>query len=679
MLHFFRKYQKFFFLFTTIIIVTSFAFFGTYQSFSPGTFRGTAKDDRSYSEQIVDFLNTEPWMFSRKIFGVNFLNDGVVSKEFLETGMAGLMIKKYAGNLEPGLVELYEREKNYSLYKHPYQPFLTTESIWSIFAPEMSVKWEAFHKAQGKFQERLELYLAQRQFPPAFLSQVLHYQEQSNPQVPKDPRLVKEDLSLFGHHCLSDWFGSKFMECIADVIIQTADKARKLGFKVTKDEVLADLVSRSHETYRALKQNIDLPVEDGYGLFQLYLRNHNLSEAQALKIWEDVTLFRRLMHEVGDGVFVDSLPLSQFYQYAFENVTVEIFQVPKEFRLKSREDLKKLEAYLTAAGEKLSSPQSVPRAYAPIEKIEKRAPELVGKRYRLYVAEVSKESLQSKVSIKEMLDWECNAQNWTLLQNQFPELARQKEGAFEVLEALDSKTRKLIDVYARKKIVELHPEWVEQSVLSANLEEKRLFLNAFTREPLPGITDVEALIHVLDKQNETLNYTQDQRHFYRFLVQDRSETKEVLTFKEAMEKEGMLEKLAEHLDVESKIIAYENTLDKNDREYAHLLRLSEAIRAYIKDPQGFSNAPFFLQLPIEKKQKTITRSENSFIILDEAVALKHGEYSKVLTDAEEGPYVYRFIDNKVDTTFPMEKLIKSQELVSQEARCRYFEKLLNQI
>jgi hypothetical protein len=39
MLEFFRKYQRYFFILITIVIVISFSFFGTYSTLSNGSFR----------------------------------------------------------------------------------------------------------------------------------------------------------------------------------------------------------------------------------------------------------------------------------------------------------------------------------------------------------------------------------------------------------------------------------------------------------------------------------------------------------------------------------------------------------------------------------------------------------------------------------------------------------------
>ena len=670
MLQFFRKHQKFFFFFITIVIVITFSLFGTYQAFAPS--RGErGEEEGSYVSQMARFLDTEQWMISSQFFATNFLNDGVFSKEFLETGMADLVMEAYPEQFQIDPIQL-EREKNYLPYKHPYLPSLSAEAVWSVFAPEIPSKLEALQKGKGAFRERKELFLAQKNFPAAFLSQVIRYQEQSNPSIPIDPRLRREDVALFGYQNISDWFGKAFVEALAGKIIQTATLARKLGYKASKDELLAELVSRSQETYQGLKGKMDLPIESGYELFQVYLRQMGLTTQTALKIWEDVTLFKKLMHEVGAAAITDPLPLSQFYAFAYENATIELYQMASGCRLHSLEDLKKLEVYLAAVGQK-SSPLDIPLEYLPLSTIEANAPELVGKRYVLKFAHLSKKALQAKVSVKETIQWECDPKNWKQIQHQFPELAQKKGSPYEILEEMDQKGRKLIDIYARKQIVERHPEWIEEALKAATLEEKDLFLSSGTQKPFEGIENVNQFRAALEAQNEQIGYTQDGFHYYRFIVLKKSETKEILTYQEAL-KEGILDKLILSKEGEELVQKIIDACPSSYRKAPHAYRFAKFIAQYKEVPPQGALAKQFL---IEKKEKTITRSENSFISLDEVLALDVGAISDIKIDDVEGAYFYKFLDKKIDTTLPLDKMVQTQEMLSKEARCRYFERTLS--
>lgn len=672
MLNFFRKYQKFFFLITTIIIVMSFLFFGTYQAIAPAFHKKSEQE--SYTSQMARFLNTEYWMGSRKLFAANFLNDGVISKDFLETGMAETLVNAYPQFFQKDFEIRFEKEKSYTPYIHPFQPSISAYQVWSIFAPDIPIMLKVHQESKGGFKQRNDLFLAQKKFPPAFFSQIIRSQEQNNSFLPADPRLARENNSLFSYQDLTDWYGQNFVETISDSIIQTANLARKKEYKVSKDEILAELVSRSQEVYRSLKEKIDLPIKDGYELFQLYLSQIGMQEQQAIKIWEDVTLFRRLMHAVGEGgALIDVLPLSQFYAYAYENVLLEIIQMPAAVRLKSMEDLKLLEVYLAAVSEKRVSIFDIPLEYSSLETIEKQAPELVGRRYQLYYTHTSKKALQSKVTLKETLDWECAPENWPALQQQFPELMKKTGAAFDILENMEVKGRKLIDDFVRKQIVEMHPEWIESALVEKEMDEKEIFLNSHSAQSFEGIIDNVHLANALNAQDELLGYSQDNIHYYRFLIKERGKEKEILTYTEAF-KSKMLDKLSERMQGETLLQSIVEATPSRYRTHAYAYRFANFITNYKEfSPEG----ELAKQFPIDKLERTITRAEPCFISVDEALNQTNGSFSEMHIDPVEGAYIYRLVQKKVDKSLPLDKLVKYRDLLSKEAQCRYFETLLN--
>jgi hypothetical protein len=356
-------------------------------------------------------------------------------------------------------------------------------------------------------------------------------------------------------------------------------------------------------------------------------------------------------------------------------VTVELYQLPKEFAFQSLDDLVKFEAYLAAVGLPGFERGSVPLEYAPIETIENKAPELVGVYYQLYFSEISKKSLQAKVTAKETLEWECDSHNWPLLEAQFPELAQKFGTPFECLESLESKKRNLIDSFARMQIVEAHPEWVNDSLFESDMQEKEIYLTRAAALPFKGISDLPSFQRALENQDELIGYTQDNEYFYRFLVQSKGKQKQVLSFKEALAHEGLLDKLAGELGAEALAKEFVAACGIEDQEKACLHRLSEFLSLYKEEaPEG----ALAKQFKIRKNIQTITRSDESFIQVDKALNLEEGAFSQVDADAAIGPFVYQFMERKVDTTVPTDKLIQSQELLSSEARCRYFETLLAQ-
>ncbi len=663
MLHFFRKHQKYFFLFTTIIIVTSFAFFGTYQAFAPTPGGKSGPDPvvfhcvdgkavrQSYLDHMTLFLEREEWMQSSKLFDANYLNDGVISKDFLESGLSKHLLTTFAPLYRDQLLSRFEKERNYTTYKHPYIQTLTADTIWALFAPDIPEKLAELQASSDpveSFQTRVDLFLAERSFPPAFLTQVMRYQENDAPRAPRDPRLMKDVVSLFGYRNHADWFGEKFVQSVAEVVINTAAIARQKGYSVSYEEALTDLLFKSQKTYAAIAEHATIPVESGEEFFRVYLSQKGLDEPTAVRIWEEITLFRRMMEEVGSAALVDTLPLEQFYAYAHEKATVELYQMAPELRFSTDEDKQSFQAYLTSVAP--SAKEEIPLNHDPIEEIAKRAPELVGNRYRLYIGSVSKEALQAKVSVKETWDWEVA--NWETLLTVFPELTQKEGTPFERLEKADK--REKIDAYARLQIVEMHPEWVDEAVRQADMKEQELFLSrSGEEEVLPGISDRKALQKILDEQNEVVGYTQDQKNYYRIIVDERSVEAELLTFKEA-KKKGLLK----------------------PSNQTPTFSFAAYLETYCQEPAEGTLAG---QWVIEKKEKSVTRAAKGLLSLDAVLALETGQLSAVVQDEKEGPYCYRVKEVMMDTTIPMQKWMEAQELLAKEVRSQFFKNMLGQL
>ncbi len=264
MLEFFRKYQKYFFLVITIVIIISFSFFGTYSAFT--TKMGheipvfTAVDgqvvSRSDLDEMAVFLGTDAQdklMFGGA-WGPNFFNNGVIAKDFLDTGLAEILVESYAEDLRPDLQPRLDKEKRFVLYTHPQGKFVSVENAWRYVAPEMKQQYEKLMKqtnplAPEAFEARVNLFLGEKKFPPPLLRQVLQYQQRQFSWMMPDENLDRMDLSLFGYHTVEDWFGPRFIRLVSQFIINAAKIAEQKGYVVTKEETLADLMQNARESY----------------------------------------------------------------------------------------------------------------------------------------------------------------------------------------------------------------------------------------------------------------------------------------------------------------------------------------------------------------------------------------------------------------------------------------------
>lgn len=558
MLEFFRQYQRYFYLIITVVIIISFSFFGTYNTLNNNDKRDTiaftavdgTKVTRGELEQFAQFIGTDASdkLIFGGIWGPNFLNDGVVRKEFLQTGLAQKLYAAYTSDLGPDLESRHQKEKRYTPYTHPQLPLLSAESAWSYFVPEMRGLLQALKvQNQGSspeaFDLRVSLYLTQTQFPPSALQQVLRYQQRQYGLQP-DPNIEYADFSLFGYHTLDDWFGPRFIKIVAEFILNTAKIAEQRGYRVTKEEALADLMHHAELSYRDNSSNPHLDVANSSEYFHEQLNRLSLDQNKAALLWRQVLLFRRLFQDAGQDVFVDPFSLQPFVAYTKASVQGELYQLPPNLRFNNLQTLQKFEAYLNAISQRTGL-LALPKTFLPVSTLLKDNPELVQKRYLLDVAEVNKNSLQGKMSIKETWNWEVDEANWALLKEKFGDLknvkAETREDRFAALDHLSNATRAQVDSFARQTIIDQHPEWLDKALQEA--EPKRMSVTLFYKGgslPLTGVKNAGEFMQLLDRaplgeqSRDLVRFSGDNQVYYKIVVVDRSKEAEIATFAEAL-------------------------------------------------------------------------------------------------------------------------------------------------
>lgn len=667
MLSFFRKYQKFFFLFVTVIIVSSFAFFGTYQAFAPSK---KVKDEtlfvtnegrkitQSYVQDFVRFLSLEP--LSVRSFA-NILNDQVITKDFIETELAHLLIKGAKDKISDDFAKKHQKEKNFRPYKHPLISEISAENVWMTFAPQLKQELGHFTKLDdGKSDEaiasRLSLFLMERRFPGELLSYILRYQEKEITEMPKDPRLAGENLALFGYKDLNDWFGPTFIEAAANAIIKGADFARQQGYQVSKEEIVAEILTRREKAFQYYKNQWD----NSYTLYQDCLKLLQMDELKVMSILEDILLFRRLFADVSGVNLVDTFALKKFYGKAHECVEAEIVQLPIELIFNNDTDLKRFEVYLKAVSGERENTLALPEKFDSVSKIKERNPELIATEYQMDLVHVSKKELEGKVTVKATWDWE-----------------EKNKDAFSELkdfETLDKDKRVALDAFARKKIVESHPEWVGFALQSKAKEEKKLVLHRQSKKKkLEGISDVAALVEQLEK-GEVTEYSQDNENYYSFKLKDKSDV--LLSFKEATE-EGILDSMVTSCDPEMfdklYVAIFDNAKQAGLIEETAVLenvkdKLSKLRFAYHMGSENKEKSPW----PLIKKQDKIFRYGVSLIPFEQALAAE----KKVFFVEEVGPIFYTQLDRRVEDPLPMNKMLQEEKFVSDEIKWLLLEKII---
>lgn len=555
MLAFMRKYQKYFFAIITVVIVISFSFFGTYSTLAGNSihetvaFRTVGGDDvsRSELEEMAFFIGTD--LEDKKLFGgiwgPNFLNDGVIRKDFLETGLASLLVGAYPDLVQSDFKNRWNKEVRYRPYVHPYVKFITSGNVWRYFAPEMEKNLEAFQRTKDPLSEeaidlRVQLFLAERRFPSPYLKQMLLYQ-QNNGNFQKDQTLEHQDLSLFGYHTVDDWFGNRFVRLLSEFIFNAASIAESKGYRVSKEEALADLRRNAEISFQENRSNPQLAVQNSTEYFDQQLMRMRLDKTKAAKIWQKVLLFRRLFDDVASASFIDSSMYTAFNSYANKGVKGDLYKLPENLRFSDFRKFQRFETYLDLVAKRKKEEKNslvLPKEFLTAAELAKKAPELVQKHYILEVAKTNKKELEAKVTMKQALSWELDAKNWKTITDYIPELATKKsDDKLELLDKLDDRTRMRLDSFAREQIVAAHPEWIEQALNEIPMQEISLNLAFNGQNPIFEGSEVqEKLMPLLDQLEigkELSKITFDKEHYYKVKVLKRSGEPSILTFEEA--------------------------------------------------------------------------------------------------------------------------------------------------
>lgn len=571
MLSFLRKHQKYFFAVITFVIVISFSFFGTYNTL-PGnsiheqvaftTVNGQGIT-RGELEEMAAFIGTDSddkRLFGG-IWGPNFLNDGVIRKDFLETGLADILINAYSKDLESDLNLRFAKEKHFVPYTHPQAKFLGSMGAWAYFAPPIATNLDTLQKSTQPLSPeavdaRVQLYVAERRFPSPYLKQVLQAQERQYNWVQHDPALDYQDLSLFGYHTIDDWFGPRFTRLVAEFIFNAAAIAEQNGYKVTREDAYADLLQNAQVSFQENQKSPAMNVANANEYVEQQLLRMRMDRTMATKVWQKVLLFRRMYQDVGQSALVDSFSYKAFNKFANEVATGDLYRLPESLRFSDFEDLQRFETYLDAVSKRTKDEKNllaIPTAFLTVEEVSKKNPELVRKLYTLELAEVDKKNLQTKVMVKETLSWELDEKNWAEIKAQFADLgilkAVTKDDRLAALNNLDPVTRSLVDQFAREKIVAAHPEWINEALKMTGAKTAKVSLSlSGSSSAFKGLTKGATLMALLDKaplgQEDTAlqQLTYDNEHYYRIKVLERSPLLEVMTF-QAAKQTGVLDEL----------------------------------------------------------------------------------------------------------------------------------------
>lgn len=564
MLSFLRKYQRGFFLFVTFLLILSFSVFGAISTFMEtrsteekplgSTVAGTPIFP-SAVHRLSRFLSTDAEAFLPGEFP-NFCNDGVIRRDFLATGLSELFLEAYWDVFSGGLKKRLASARAYRPYAHPEAPYFSAEAIWERFLPEMK---DGLREVSSQEEASLEtfaslakLYLLQASLPPELLRQILLSHAGQMAWIRPDPLLQRGDFSLFGFHSFSDWFGPRFVDLHAQWILNEAAEAEKEGIQVSLEEAKGDL-------FRNFSDAVKKRGASFKGLsFADHLASLGFSEREAAETWRFVLLFRKRNRHVADGILVDRLPYQEFAAYSSEEIHIDQYSWDPSLSMRSLADGLELEIYLSAVSPDLSL-DAPPQTFYSAQEVEKRMPDLVRSFFSAKVTRATKEQIALRASLREIASWQKDPEHWDLLRQKFPRLPVLPS------EDLDPALKAEVDAWTRLRLLEIHPEWIEEELSYFPPKVQEFSLSSVSCS-LPSIQDPRrlaarlecALLEDGDAKESLRKYCDDGDTFYRFEEIEGKKKGAVLSFAEAKklgslpkEREARLEALYARLKKES--------------------------------------------------------------------------------------------------------------------------------
>ncbi|MFY7843337.1 MAG: hypothetical protein ACOVOR_04905 [Rhabdochlamydiaceae bacterium] len=585
MLSFFRKNQKIFFIFVTIVIVISFIFFGGNQSRNQGIFK--VKDEKigpgvkggviskRELELVKLILNANPELNQVNNRLPYLINNKFFLKEVVDKGVVPVLAKKYFPYIQRDLSKKWQNIRNYTPYEHPFQKDLSLNSLWKQFNLPIEKTLSALKNTEKPdqlyaFDLLKELYSAQTKISPDILKMLVAYQQMNEGIENSDRNLEGRDFYLFHYHSLEEWMGSDFLNILSQVVINGAFLAESEGIKISYKEAEKSLIEHLSVELKKIRREED----NGY----LYIKDYLSQEAygigydykEVIKAWRYMLLFQALFEQKLKKIEQDPLMGPQLYTSDEEIIEAELYTLPAELSIKDYTDLMLCQIYLDRATDSASF-SSWPTRILSVEEVYQNEPSLVEEKIDIAYAEVTLEDLLFRVSLKELWDWEVK--NYQVLRKRFNDLfskdATTDEERLSVLQNLPEKLKKDVEIWSREQIIKEKQNFKELVLNTIPTKQMSLLIReGSSQSSLKGIKDLSKLKYELAEKGPVLNgYTQDGSHFYKIMLTHKGDNRRVLSLKEARD-EGVLLAI---LEKKFKSLYPQSSLSEKQKTFAEKL------------------------------------------------------------------------------------------------------------
>ena len=548
MFSFFRRHQRVIFLVVTSIIILSFSFFGTYSAVvrtktdDPVLFTTLQghKVKRSECAAYLEFLSSSSIGSGEK--GLNFFNDGFLEKDILSTCVGESVFAKWSDlSTTQYLTKKKEQERTYRLYQHPQAPFLSTEYVWTYFAPELKDQFTSYLQDETRdpltlFKQKAALFVTSQQCPGAFVKQLLLYQQKQASWLEPDSTLESRDLSLFGYHTAQDWFGDEYLQHVLETVMNGADIAEKEGISISDAEVLSSLYSNVKSAAAHYSDLSERPLDE---VVQISLRSLGMDMSTVKKIWKTFLLYRLAYTDLYDHVAVSSFPFKGMLKNQSKSLVLDTYSLQTALRVHSTEDLAEVYLWKQAVLPKTDNPLAFSEAYRSPVDVMASFPEFVQERFTVSYRMVGPEQLEARIKLKDLWAFQKDEQKFALLAEKFPRLLEEKtldgDSRIVAIESLPHAIRDEVEQYSKKLFIQEHPAWITEAMKEQSPTQTVLFLRPRgSASELPGISNPWELASLLRQaplngvDDNSKIYSQDGEHFYEFLVKERSEQPELV-------------------------------------------------------------------------------------------------------------------------------------------------------
>lgn len=585
-----------------ITMLFSFVFSGFYRGGSPTIVRETGKEigklvDGStlYSTELnrmIRFIESDVYDADLGLRqGANVFNDGVIRNDLIKSGLALNIFETYFEELLPDLKGRFQKFRQDRLYQHPELKKVSVERIMSHYLPDLYEQYLQVKGQKGEIdldsvKNLLTLYEQSESFNPRLIRQVLSFEMAQTGR--RDLTATDDQLSLFRAKGVQDWFGKKFLELSALVILNGARLASQNGLYVSEEEARSHLVATGLQlANRDSKEKITRAYVERFLIQEAH--RFAMAEEEMVETCRQILLFRRLLEKAMISDLADPLLMKKVNKFANVEVEVEKVQLPKSLTFHSMQDLLQFQCYLEATTDLKTRRRElgIPKEPLPIEEIMKATPELLQKKYLVDISSVSLADIARSIPLKEMWKWQLKEENFESLAAKFKMIdalkAIDEESRREALNKLRPEERQKIDEYSLKEIVKGNLEFIHSALGTVKEERKELVVPmAYAKEIFAGATREEAM-HLLDGIKGIERITFDQDTYYQISVVSKSDDVELMTFEEALKQrvlEHILDRYLQARYPQIRIVYKEKFEDVN-KEWKDFKEVKDLVALYV--------------------------------------------------------------------------------------------------